>query len=115
MPSDRIGTAEETRTGSEPHSDPVRDFYTRHPYPPPVDNLDRARDEWRDANRHRAEYHLLWPGKPYWATLDILIAGEQIEVGVRSDDAVAEHDVARGEREERDRDGDEEQVSHGSS
>jgi SAM-dependent methyltransferase len=56
-------------------SDPVTAFYTRHPYPPPVDNLDRARDEWRDANRHRAEYHLLWPDRPYRADLEILIAG----------------------------------------
>jgi SAM-dependent methyltransferase len=56
-------------------SDPITDFYTRHPYPPPVDNLDRARDEWRDPNRHRAEYHLLWPGRPYRANLKILVAG----------------------------------------
>jgi len=55
--------------------DPVSEFYTTHPYPPPVTNLDRARDEWRDANRHRAEHHLLWPGKPYRADLNILIAG----------------------------------------
>ena len=46
-----------------------------HPYPPPVANLDRARDEWRDPNRHRAEYHLLWPDQPYRADLDILVAG----------------------------------------
>jgi SAM-dependent methyltransferase len=55
--------------------DPVREFYTRHPYPPPVENLDRARDEWRDEKRHRAEYHLLWPERPYRADLDILVAG----------------------------------------
>ena len=55
--------------------DPVSEFYTTHPYPPPVTNLDRARDEWRDANRHRAEHHLLWPGKPYRADLNILVAG----------------------------------------
>jgi SAM-dependent methyltransferase len=55
--------------------DPISDFYTRHPYPPPVDNLDRARDEWRDPIRHRAEYHLLWPGRPYREALDILVAG----------------------------------------
>ena len=30
---------------------PGCEFYTRHPYPPPVANLDRARDEWRDPNR----------------------------------------------------------------
>ena len=56
-------------------ADPVCEFYTQHPYPPPVDNLDRARDEWRDGTRDRAEHHLLWPGRPYRAALDILVAG----------------------------------------
>jgi SAM-dependent methyltransferase len=55
--------------------DPVCEFYTQHPYPPPVENLDRARDEWRDENRHLAEHHLLWPDRPYRADLDILVAG----------------------------------------
>ena len=41
------------------------EFYTKHPYPPPVENLDRARDMWQDENVHRAEYHLLWPHKEY--------------------------------------------------
>jgi SAM-dependent methyltransferase len=50
-------------------------FYTSHPYPPPVENLDRAVDEWQDANRHRAEYHLLWPDRPFREDLDILVAG----------------------------------------
>ncbi len=52
---------------SDMSADPISEFYTRHPYPPPVANLDRARDEWRDPNRHRAEYHLLWPARPYRA------------------------------------------------
>ena len=60
---------------AEPCPDPIRDFYTRHPYPPAVDNLDRARDEWRDQTRHRADYHLLWPDRPYRPDLDILVAG----------------------------------------
>jgi len=55
--------------------DPIQEFYNRHPYPPAVDNLDRARDEWRDGNRRRAEYHLLWPGKADRADLQILVAG----------------------------------------
>jgi hypothetical protein len=50
-------------------------FYTAHPYPPPVANLDRAREEWQDTNRHRAEHYLFWPGRPYRAELDILVAG----------------------------------------
>jgi SAM-dependent methyltransferase len=56
-------------------SDIVSEFYTHHPYPPPVDNLDRARDEWRDPNRDRAEFHLFWPFRPYHADLEILVAG----------------------------------------
>jgi SAM-dependent methyltransferase len=63
------------KCSSDVSSDPVREFYTRHPYPPPVANLDRARDEWQDPSRHRAEYHLFWPDRPYRADLDILIAG----------------------------------------
>jgi SAM-dependent methyltransferase len=55
--------------------DPVRRFYTDHPYPPPVENLDRVRDESRDENRQRAEFHLFWPDKPYRSDLSILIAG----------------------------------------
>jgi SAM-dependent methyltransferase len=56
-------------------TDAIDAFYSSHPYPPPVTSLDRARDEWRDPNRHRTEYHLFWPGTPYRADLDILIAG----------------------------------------
>jgi len=71
---DAIRDAEEAHA-SATTADPVSDFYTHHPYPPPVANLDRARDEWRDGNRLRADYHLLWPGRPYRADLDILVAG----------------------------------------
>ena len=57
------------------NTDPIRDFYTSHPFPPPVANLDRAREMWRDGNIHRAEHHLLWPETAYRADLDVLIAG----------------------------------------
>lgn len=55
--------------------DPIREFYTRHPFPPPVESLDRARDQWQNPLVHLAEYHLLWPDKEYRADLDILVAG----------------------------------------
>ena len=55
--------------------DPICEFYTNHPFPPPVENLDRARDMWQDENVHRAEFHLLWPHKEYRADLNILVAG----------------------------------------
>ena len=56
-------------------ADPIREFYTRYPFPPPVESLDRARDQWQDHHVHLAEYHLLWPNKEYRADLDILVAG----------------------------------------
>jgi len=56
-------------------ADPICDFYTSHPYPPPVDNLDRAREMWQNEIVPRSEFHLLWPHKPYRTDLDVLVAG----------------------------------------
>jgi len=55
--------------------DPIGEFYTAHPYPPPLENLDRAIALWQDPNVHRAEFHLLWPNKEYRAGFDVLVAG----------------------------------------
>ena len=60
---------------SKADADPIGDFYTNHPYPPPVDNLDRARDLWQDENVHRAEFHLLWPYKEFRPDFNVLVAG----------------------------------------
>jgi SAM-dependent methyltransferase len=59
-----IGRAEEVRT-----------FYERHPYPPPIDNLDRHRDSGRNAQRRRALSFLLWPTRKPRANREILVAG----------------------------------------
>ena len=55
--------------------DEVRAFYDRHPYPPPVKDLDDYRRLWQDQDRCRADYHLHWPGRLYRDNLDILVAG----------------------------------------
>ena len=55
--------------------DLIGEFYTTHPYPPPLENLDRATALWQDPNVHRAEFHLLWPAKEYRADFDVLVAG----------------------------------------
>lgn len=55
--------------------DVISDFYTRHPYPPPLDNLDRAVLAWMDPMVHRAEHHLFWPHQEYRAEMDVLVAG----------------------------------------
>jgi len=36
-------------------TDEVREFYQRHPYPPPVEDLGRYRERWNDTRRRLAE------------------------------------------------------------
>ena len=52
----------------------VASFYNRHPYPPPVDDLDSYRRWWNDDHRH-ADSHLFWPAQPYRDDRSILVAG----------------------------------------
>jgi SAM-dependent methyltransferase len=53
----------------------VQDFYDRFPYPPPVDSLEQYGRVWQDQRKRRAEFHLLWPGRPYREDFSILVAG----------------------------------------
>ncbi len=53
----------------------VRDFYDRYPYPRPVDSLEKYRRHWREQQRRRADYHLVWPAASYREDQSILIAG----------------------------------------
>ncbi len=55
--------------------DDVRDFYDRHPYPPPVVDLDRSRQIGQDIDRRRADYHLLFPTTRYRGDQQVLVAG----------------------------------------
>ena len=57
------------------NTDPIYEFYTNHPVPPPINDLETNREIWQDENVHHAEYHLLWPHKQYRADLDVLVAG----------------------------------------
>ena len=50
-------------------------FYNKHPYPPPITDLEQYRKLGQDKYRRRADYHLLWPGTAYREGQDILIAG----------------------------------------
>ena len=66
--------------GSEPNSrtvasDEVRDFYERMPYPAPFTSLDEHRDLYKNPNRRRAQFHLLWPTEPLRESQEILVAG----------------------------------------
>src|SRR5271166_5188715 len=53
----------------------VREFYERMPYPAPLANLDDHRDLYRNPDRRRAEFHLIWPEKQPRENQEILIAG----------------------------------------
>ena len=50
------------------------DFYERHPYPPPVDDLDAYRRAWDDPRRC-ADSHCFWPDEPCRDDRSILVAG----------------------------------------
>ena len=60
---------------SSPVVDKVQAFYDKHPYPPPITDLDQYRRLGQDQVRVRADYHLLWPTTPYRAEQEILVAG----------------------------------------
>jgi len=67
---------EETRTS--PPADPadeVRAFYDSHPYPVPIDSLDRHRDLYRNPDRRRAVSLVLWPTEKQRPNREILVAG----------------------------------------
>ena len=67
---------EETRTPAPTDpTDEVRAFYESHPYPAPIGNLDRHRDLYRNPDRRRALFFLLWPTEKQRTNREILVAG----------------------------------------
>ena len=56
-------------------SEEVRDFYERMPYPAPLTSLDEHRDLYKNPDRRRAEFHLMWPAKQPRGNQEILVAG----------------------------------------
>ena len=53
----------------------LRDFYERMPYPAPLTSLDEHRELYRNPDRRRALFHLIWPTEEPRAGQEILIAG----------------------------------------
>ncbi len=53
----------------------VQDFYERYPYPRPIDGLEKYRRLGQDPKKRRADYHLVWPVRPYRGDQSILVAG----------------------------------------
>jgi len=73
--SDILKTDESRSANAASVGEDVRAFYERHPYPPPVDDLEKYRSLGQDRQKRRADYHLFWPARPYREDQSILIAG----------------------------------------
>ena len=56
-------------------SDEVRSFYERLPYPAPLTNLDRHLELYRNPERRRALFHLMFPTENPRSGQQILVAG----------------------------------------
>ena len=41
----------------------VRDFYERMPYPAPLTSLDEHQALYKNPDRRRATFHLIWPAE----------------------------------------------------
>lgn len=53
----------------------VRSFYEAMPYPAPLTSLDEHRELYKNPDRRRAEFHLMWPTQHPRGIQEILIAG----------------------------------------
>jgi len=55
--------------------DEIAEFYERHPYPPPISDLDAEIAAWSDGTRRRVEHARMWPTSAYRDDHEILVAG----------------------------------------
>jgi SAM-dependent methyltransferase len=80
VPNDEVehtadGFTEMSSTESVNGDEAVRAFYNSHPYPAPITHLERHRELYKNPERRRALFHLLWPARIQRANRDILVAG----------------------------------------
>jgi SAM-dependent methyltransferase len=68
-------SAEPSMEARSDDSATLRDFYERMPYPAPLTSLDEHRELYRNPERRRALFHLLFPTELPRAGLEILVAG----------------------------------------
>jgi SAM-dependent methyltransferase len=63
------------RTDTATVADEVRSFYERMPYPAPLPHHDEHRDLYKNPERRRAHFHLMFPPEPLRGNHEILVAG----------------------------------------
>jgi SAM-dependent methyltransferase len=56
-------------------ADPVEAFYDRHPYPPPIGDLESFSRQLDDRVTARVAHHLIWPCRPFGSIRSVLVAG----------------------------------------
>jgi SAM-dependent methyltransferase len=77
-PPEGLAEVSDESDGKGPHgavSEDVHAFYETRPYPAPLTSLDEHRELYRDPDRRRALFHLLWPADPMRSGQEILVAG----------------------------------------
>jgi SAM-dependent methyltransferase len=70
-----VSEAADREAPPSPVSEAVHAFYETRPYPAPLTSLDEHRDLYRNPERRRALFHLLWPAEPVRGGQEILVAG----------------------------------------
>ena len=70
-----MNPSEPGRAAPVPTPEEIRRFYERMPYPAPFTTLEEHRELYRNPDRRRAQFRLLWPAEPLRETQEILVAG----------------------------------------
>jgi SAM-dependent methyltransferase len=70
-----MGERKKSKTQQDGIQNAVQAFYDRHPYPPPIEDLDGYRQAWQDERKRRADFYLHWPNKTYRTDVKVLVAG----------------------------------------
>lgn len=65
----------DVRSPDTSHDDPIATFYDRHPYPPPVGDLDALASRRPTGRVDRVAHHLVWPERRPESVSSMLVAG----------------------------------------
>jgi SAM-dependent methyltransferase len=70
-----VNPTEQSKAFRTANPEPVRDFYEKMPYPAPLTSLDEYQDLYKDPDRRRTHFHLMWPTGQAREKQEILVAG----------------------------------------
>jgi SAM-dependent methyltransferase len=70
-----VNPKEQSMESRSAGSEEVHDFYERMPYPAPLTSMEEHRELYRNPDRRRALFHLIWPTVRPRSNQQILVAG----------------------------------------